>query len=61
MENEIKWEQMSNNEILLEQISIQNKYQKIKDEMLELLEKMDKLTESYEQSIKELRKRKYII
>lgn len=55
------WKNMSNNEILREQINIENAYETCKGQIIELLQKLDELNEEYKQSNNELKKRNYIV
>ena len=55
----MKWEEMTNNEILMEQINLKNKYQVLKKEILDKLTELDSLDEEYNKSVNELNKRGY--
>ena len=55
----MKWEEMTNNEILMEQINLKNKYQVMKKEILDKLAELDSLDEEYNKSVNELSKRGY--
>ena len=56
---DIKWEELSNAEIIREQMAIQNAYDKLKSDIFEQINKLDKMNDEYLKSEKELQKRNY--
>ncbi len=56
---EIKWGELSNAEIIREQMNLKNSYEKLKSEILEQVDKLDKMNDEYLKSEKELQKRNY--
>lgn len=53
----IKWEELSNSEILREQLNLKNSFEKLKSEILEKVNKLDELNAEFLKGEAELNKR----
>lgn len=54
---EIKWEELSNAEILREQLNLKNTFDKLKSEIMKRVNELDELNAEFLKSEKELEKR----
>ena len=54
---EIKWEELSNAEIFREQLNLKNSFEKLKSEIMEKVNELDRLNAEFIKSEKELEKR----
>lgn len=54
---EIKWEELSNAEIFREQLNLKNTFEKLKSEIMEKVNELDRLNVEFIKSEKELEKR----
>jgi hypothetical protein len=59
--NSIKWEELSNSEILREQLNLKNAFDKLKSEIMEKVNELDALNEQFMKGDEELRKRNIIL
>ena len=53
----IKWEELSNSEILREQLNLKNSFEKLKSEILEKVNELDELNAEFLKGEAELNKR----
>lgn len=54
---EIKWEELSTAEIIREQLNLKNTFEKLKSEIMEKINQLDKLNETFLKGEQELSKR----
>jgi peptidoglycan hydrolase CwlO-like protein len=54
---EIKWEELSNAEILREQLNLKNTFDKLKSDIMKMVNQLDDLNAEFLKSEKELEKR----
>lgn len=59
--NNIKWEELSNSEILREQLNLKNAFDKLKSEIMEKVNELDALNEQFMKGEDELKKRNFKI
>ena len=55
--DKIKWENLSNSEILREQLSLKNKFETLKKEIMEKVNELDSLNEEFLRGEAEMNKR----
>lgn len=55
----IKWEELSNSEILREQLNLKNTFEVLKSEIMQKVNELDALNEEFLKSEKELQKRNF--
>lgn len=59
--NNIKWEELSNSEILREQLNLKNAFDKLKSEIMKKVNELDALNEQFMKGEDELKKRNFKI
>jgi hypothetical protein len=55
----IKWEELSNSEILREQLNLKNTFDKLKSEIMEKVNELDTLNDEFVKGETELKKRNF--
>ena len=53
----IKWEELSNSEIIREQLGLKNRFEKLKSEIMEKVSELDELNDEFRKGEAEMNKR----